>query len=328
VTTETPEVPAASSDPAALQPVTAPRKLGRGVQLVLLAALLVGLWFFARQIDYRQLRSALIAARRWPLVLAALLQLASVLSKSVYWSGALAPVARLSVWKSFRLTLASAVAALVAPRGGEAFKVWQLRAQLRVELPYSLAVTGVEKLGDVSALLLLTAPLPWVFPQLPAAARNALILLPVGLVLLIGMLLMVAHNPRWARLRWLAGLSLLRSPRLLARSFVWILIAWLCDLAMMYLVVYAVGPTVVPGATLLMMLFINLAIAVPISPGNAGTQELGAVLALTLAGASREAALAVALIHHVCQTVPMVLAGTLDARALVRGRLRLGGDAK
>jgi uncharacterized membrane protein YbhN (UPF0104 family) len=174
---------------------------------------------------------------------------------------------------------------------------------------------------------LLTSPLPWLIPDLPPAARRALILLPIGLVLFVALLLVVAYHPRWGRQPWLVGLSLMRSPRILSVGFFWVLMAWLCDLAMMRLVIYAVGLSVEPGATLLMMLFINLAIAVPISPGNAGTQELGAVLALTLTGASREGALAVALIHHACQTIPMALAGALDARALVRGKLKLGPDA-
>jgi uncharacterized membrane protein YbhN (UPF0104 family) len=296
----------------------------RVFQLVLLVALLIGLGLFARQIQYRELWAALLAAKLWPLLLVVALQFGSVLCKSIYWTTALAPVARLSVWKSFRLTIASAVASLVVPRGGDAFKVWQLKQQLGVEVPYSLAVTGLEKLGDTTALLLITSPLPWLFSDLPTAARRALILLPTGLVLFVGLLLVVANHPRWAERPWLAGLSLLRSPRILSVGFLWILLAWFCDLAMMRLVLFSVGPTVGPGATLLMMLFINLAIAVPISPGNAGTQELGAVLALTLSGASREAALAVALIHHACQTIPMALAGALDARALVRGRLKLG----
>ena len=280
-------------------------------------------FLFARRLQYRELWAALKAAQLWPLALVVALQFGSVLGKSIYWTIALAPVARLSVWKSFRLTLASSVASLIAPRGGEAFRVWQLKQQLGVELPYSLATTGLEKLGDTTALLLLTSPLPWLIPDLPPAAHRALILLPLGLVLFVGALVVVAYHPRWGRQPWLVGLSLLRSPRILAVGFFWILAAWLCDLAMFRLVIFAVGPPVEPGATLLMMLFINLAIAVPISPGNAGTQELGGVLALTLTGASPEAALAVALIHHACQTIPMALAGALDARALLRGRLRL-----
>jgi uncharacterized membrane protein YbhN (UPF0104 family) len=308
---------------AASKPVGRRERIGRIIQLVLLVALAVGLVVFARQVDYRALWSALKAAGPWPLLVAVVLQFGSVFFKSVYWTTALAPVARLPIFKSFRLTIASAVASLVVPRGGEAFKVWQLREQLGVEVPYSLAATGVEKLGDTLALVLLTSPLPYFFPDLPSSARRALILLPIGFVLFVSFLLVLANHPTWSRHRWLVGFSLLRSPRVLAVGFFWVMLAWLCDLTMMHLVIYAVGPSVHAGATLLMMLFINLAISIPISPGNVGTQELGVVLALTLSGATRESALAVGLLHHACQTIPMALAGALDARALVRGRLRL-----
>jgi uncharacterized membrane protein YbhN (UPF0104 family) len=287
-------------------------------------ALLVGLWLFARQIQPAKLWSALSNARRWPLALAVVLAFGSALSKSVYWTVALAPKARMPIWLSFRLTLASIVASLIAPRGGDALKVWQIKKQLGVDVSFSLAVSGLEKLGDTLALILIVAPLPWLLPELPPSARRALVLLPLGLLLFVGFLLVVAHHPRWSRMRWLSGLSLLRDPKLLASGFLCVLAAWLCDFAEMRLVLYAVGAQVGLGGAMLMILFVNLAIAVPVSPGNAGAQELGAVLALTLAGASPELALAAALLFHATQIIPLALAGLVDARALFSGRLKLG----
>jgi uncharacterized membrane protein YbhN (UPF0104 family) len=299
-------------------------KLRWVVQLVLVAALLVGLWLFARQIQPAKLWAALSHARRWPLALAVVLAFGSVLGKSIYWTVALAPRARMAIWPSFRLTLASMVASLIAPRGGDALKIWQINKQLGVDVSFSVAVSGLEKLGDTLALILIVAPLPWLLPDLPPSARRALVLLPLGLLLFVGFLLVVAHHPSWSRMRWLSGLSLLRDPTLLATGFLCVFAAWLCDFSEMRLVLHAVGAPVGLGGTMLMILFVNLAIAVPVSPGNAGAQELGAVLALTLAGASPEVALVAALLFHATQTVPPALAGLLDARALLAGRLTLG----
>jgi uncharacterized membrane protein YbhN (UPF0104 family) len=299
-------------------------KLRRVVQVVLALALLVGLWFFARQLQPAKLGAALAHARPWPIVLAVALAFGSALSKSVYWTVALSPQAEVPVWRSFRITLASVVASLVAPRGGDVFKLWQFKQEFGVDVPISLAVNVLEKVGDTLSMMLIIAPLPWLLPRLPLTAQRALVLLPVGLVLLVGGLLIAAYHPRWGRLRWLSGLSLLKSPKLLAWGFLWVLAAWLCDFTEMRLVLHSVGAPVGLGGAMLMILFVNLAISVPIAPGNAGVQEFGAVLALTIAGASPEVALAAALLYHATQTLPLVLAGLPDARSLLAGNPQFG----
>jgi glycosyltransferase 2 family protein len=297
--------------------------MGRVVRVGLGLAALVGLWFFARQLQPAKLGAALAHARLLPVALAVAFAFGSALCRSVYWTVALAPRARVPVWASFRLALASVVASLVNPRAGDVLKVWQLKKQFGVDVPSSIAVSLLEKLEDILSMLLIVAPLPWLLPHLPASVQRSLAIFWVGLVVLVGALLVAAHHPRWSRLRWLSGLSLLRAPRLLAWSFFWILGAWLCALMEIRLAILAVGAPVGLGAALLMILFVNLANIVPISPGNAGVQEFGAVLALTIAGASAEVALAAALLFHATQTVPIVLASFVDSRALLAGRLRL-----
>ncbi len=302
-------------------------KLRWVVQAVLVVALFIGLWVFARQIQPAKLWAAISHAHRVPLAIAMALAFGGILNKSGYWTVVLSPKARMPLWPSFRLTLASIVASLVTPRGGDALKVWQVKKQLGVDLSFSIAVGGLEKLGDTLSLILLVSPLPWLMPSLPPSARRALVLLPVGLALFVAVLVVVANHPRWSQYRWLSGLSLLRDPKILARGYVWILGAWLCDFTMICLVLRAVGAPAGLGGAMLMMLFMNLAIAVPISPGNAGAQELGAVLALTLAGATPEVALAAALLFHACQLILPVLAGLVDVRALLSGTLKLGPPA-
>jgi uncharacterized membrane protein YbhN (UPF0104 family) len=260
-------------------------------------------------------------ARLWPIALAVVLPFVGAVSRSLYWTVALAPRAKVPLGASFRLSLASVVASLVTPRAGDALKVWRLKKQFGVEVPFSVAVSLLEKLADVFAMILIVAPLPWLLPHLPPSVLRALVFLPAGMVLLVSALLVAAHHPRCNRLRWLSGLSLLRSPKLLASSFFWILAAWICALIEVCLAIHAVGAPVGLGGAMLMILFVNLANIVPISPGNAGIQELGAVLALTIAGAPPELALAAALLFHAAQTLPIVLVSLLDSKRLLLRRV-------
>ena len=112
---------------------------------------------------------ALGRARLWPLALAVALTFVGALCRSVYWTVALAPRAKVPIRASFRLALASIVASLVTPRAGDVLKVWQLKKQFGVEVSFSVAVSLLEKLGDVLAMLLIVAPLPWLLPHLPSS---------------------------------------------------------------------------------------------------------------------------------------------------------------
>jgi len=93
--------------------------------------------------------------------------------------------------------------------------------------------------------------------------------------------------------------------------------AWLFDLASVELVLYAVGATPSLAAGLMVLLITNLAIAVPLTPGNLGAHELGSALALKLLGVQVEIATAFALLYHALHTIPVLLAGFVDARRLL-----------
>lgn len=317
-------------DPTASQapPVPAARaRLSRALRLCLVAALIAGLYVFARHLDFAALRAAIIGAKPAWIAVVIVLNFANAFCKAACWSAVLAPAARVPLWPMYRLTLASQVSNLIAPaRAGDAFRVWQVKRLFGIDLPVGLAATGFEKLGDVIAMLTLVSPLPWLLPNPPAQLRQILLLLPLGLLVLVGGLTYLSRHPKLAGSRWLAGLRLLQRPRSLGLGLALIGAAWIVDLAEIRLVLLSVGVPGGLGAALLVLLSVNLAVAVPISPGNAGTHELGAILALTLLGVGRPQAAAFALIYHASQSLPLVLAGAFDARALVVGG-RLGVPA-
>ena len=63
-----------------------------------------------------------------------------------------------------------------------------------------------------------------------------------------------------------------------------------------------------------MLLAVNVALALPLTPpGNFGTLELGAVVALMGLGVAKEHALVFALCYHVLQVGPVGIAGLLLA---------------
>jgi uncharacterized membrane protein YbhN (UPF0104 family) len=305
-----------------------PAQLRAGIlRTVLIVGLLAGLFFFARSINLKALTAALESANLWMIALAIALNFGNAFCKSIYWSLAVSPATPVPLMSAFRVTLASSVASLLAPaRAGDAFRVWQLKRLFQVEVPVSLMVTGLEKVGDIAALLICCTPIFWLLPDLPNSVRHSLLILPLGLVAIAVAATVLFRHPRLAGSRWLSGLSLFERPRALALGWVFILLAWILDLVEIRCCMASIGA---PGGfpvALLALLLVNLAVAIPISPGNAGTHELGGTLALTLAGLPKEQAVAFALLYHGVQTIPLVLAGFIDARALLAGKAPFGRD--
>ena len=68
-----------------------------------------------------------------------------------------------------------------------------------------------------------------------------------------------------------------------------------------------------PALAAVVLLGINLAVALPSMPAGVGSFESGAVLVLVLSGMSKEVGVAVALLYHVVQVVPVTLSGLVVA---------------
>jgi uncharacterized membrane protein YbhN (UPF0104 family) len=95
---------------------------------------------------------------------------------------------------------------------------------------------------------------------------------------------------------------------------------WTAEVVMLHLVLSALGLPSGPGLAALIVVFINVATALPGVPGNLGTFEAGVVLALATAAVNREAALSFAIFYHALHLVPTVSLGGIVW--LVRGARR------
>ena len=98
------------------------------------------------------------------------------------------------------------------------------------------------------------------------------------------------------------------------------LAAWLVEVNVVLITLHAFGLHPSAGVSLLVLVAVTLALVVPFAPpGNLGTLEVGAMLALMEFGVSKEPALAFALIYHLLQVVPICLLGLVfGGHALLR----------
>src|SRR4029079_10215533 len=92
------------------------------------------------------------------------------------------------------------------------------------------------------------------------------------------------------------------------------------DVIEVYLILVAVGVHVPWPTAGLILLTLNLAIAVPSTPGQVGAFEAGAVAGLRAMGVELAPALAFALVYHVMQVGPVLLAGLSGIKLLGQAR--------
>lgn len=309
------------------------------VQRVSMAALLaVAAAWAVHDIRWRWLHEAFARARPELLLLAACVNFLALFLQSARWHALLRAVHRpVRLRHAFEALLVGFAASTVVPaRAGELARIEWLRRRTGLS-PSAVAgsvaldhlVNAAGLVGGLSLLPHLIEVPAWVRP----AALTLLALFAAGVVAALllrprGAGAAVAARedgddepagPGTSRLKAILagcrrGLAAAGDTRALGTSFALSLAAWGMELLVVVLSLEAVGLRLSLSASLLVLLAVNVALALPLTPpGNFGTLELGAVVALLGLGVAKEHALVFALCYHALQVVPVGLAGLLLA---------------
>jgi glycosyltransferase 2 family protein len=121
--------------------------------------------------------------------------------------------------------------------------------------------------------------------------------------------------------RLIAGMHVVRDPKRMALAIITLVLTWSADLIAVTLVLHAVGITISIGAAMFILFTFNLAVAVPATPGQIGTLQVGALAATSILRIPEEPALAFALLYQGMQLVPLLIVGFILELDLVRGRM-------
>jgi uncharacterized membrane protein YbhN (UPF0104 family) len=292
------------------------------------ALLAAGAWTF-HDVAWPLLWAALTTARAEWIAAAAVLNLLAVGFQAARWLALIRPLSPMATLRSaFKAMTVGFASSLVLPaRAGELARMHFLSRSTGLPRASVLSSIVLDHLVDAAGLLLLVALLPlivevplWVRP----GAFGALALFAAGAMLVF------AVRPRpevgappaslvvgtWTGLLASArrGLTATARPRALALSFAAALASWVVESNVTAVSLKAVGLPLSYSTALLVLLAVNLAIAFPLAPpGNIGTVEVGATLALVGLGVPKEQALAFGIVYHVLQVAPIGALGILFA---------------
>jgi len=207
------------------------------------------------------------------------------------------------------------------------------------------ATIVVERTYDVFALLvLLFVAVPWL-PHVTWIHTAVALAVVVTILLLVAIVVFAVYGVRpvhfllrpLARLPFLSieriegigenlgrGLAALRKPRLIAAALVWTLLTWLALAASTWFVIRGFDLGLPFAAGLLLVITTNLAQVLPSSPSAIGVFEAASLVALGAYGIADSDALGCALVIHMLNFLPFVIAGLV----LVRGSMRRRKPAK
>ena len=291
----------------------------RALRLVGLVVVVAFAVFGVGQVDLRGLAASLAAASAGLLVLATVANVLNLLFHAYRWAAVVRPkgvrVRAVDVFAAMNAGFAVGLA--VPARAGDLVRSHLLARRAGLRRSFVLASAAVDYVVGTAALAPLVALLALVTP-LPAWARHALVVTSVAASVGLAAVFLLRPRPDHdeegdglaglvARLR--AGLSAIREPGALARSFGWALAGWAAEVAIAWFALAAVG--IAPSLALASLVVLATAAAnvVAVSPGNAGPFELAAMLPLAGLGVAREPALAFALLFHLVHLAPMAVIG-------------------
>ncbi len=259
------------------------------------------------------------------LALSALLNLAMLGARGARWSSLFHPEP-LAAWPLVSATTIGFMANNLLPlRMGELVRGWLAAQSGGVSFWTAMATLVVERALDMLSILLVLGGIVFLVPVPRWLQTGALSLLALDL-LAMGTLILVARGPAsWRALvrkiprvgdaleRWVSlfaiGLRSLRAGPHLGPLLWWTACIWVLNAGAVWAALRAGGLTLPLSASLTVLVFAGIGVAIPSAPGYIGTLQFFVVQALAIFGVTGAAAVSVSLLYHAASFFPITLLG-------------------
>jgi uncharacterized protein (TIRG00374 family) len=279
----------------------------------------------ARRADWHAVGVALASARVTPLVIATVVNLASLGAKGVSWWIFLRALQATSLPLALRATvLGAAINNVVPAHLGEATRVMYVARLSGVSSASVLSALALERTVEgvgLGVLLLLAIAEFGIPPNATLWRAAALILVPAGIAAVIIVWRARAARgdsapssapvPHWRAYlaRFGSALGTAASGQRLLVALALVLAAWAMQLATYFLTAAALGLETTPMQTLALLLAANVGSLVRATPGSIGVFQVAYVVTAVALGLPRDVATATALVLQALQIIPVLLLG-------------------
>lgn len=277
------------------------------------------------KLDFHALWAGLSNAKWTYLLIAAAINILVIMMKTLRWQWMMQPETRTLFLDIFYATMIGLAGNNVLPaRGGDWIKIYLIGRWERTSRAMLASVTGLDKLFDGLAILILFGALSLhsTFPEW-VQKGTLIVSITISVSLIICILLLLHHRrtpsdsadelSRFSRLakNLGSGFGALANRRLAISTLIisigicltQVLTIWLCQLAF--------GQHLDIWIPALVFVAINLAIIIPSAPSGVGPFEVAAVLAYSWLGIKAETGFNIALMYHAMQFFPVTIFGAI-----------------
>lgn len=308
------------------------KKVYVGLGIVISIVLLL---FLFRDINFRELGSALAAANYWWLLPNVILVTLAMHQRAFRWKFMLNPIKQVPFGKLLSATSIGFMANNVLPlRLGEFARAYSLSFQDKdISKSASLATIFIERMVFDLVMLLTIFGLVVYGSHLAmqsAMADGAIVAVVVALVGISFVLVLALKPEKSGRviamffpflspetrekivvtvMKFSKGLEFIKSPRDLGMVSMLTAILWFFMGLSNWFVFQAFGFDVPLTASFVLLVVVSVSILVPSSPGFVGVYHAGTVWTLYNYGIDKEHALSFALVLHAAQYIPITLMG-------------------
>lgn len=315
------------------------RTLSRLARIAFTLLIVVMLVLFARTVDWGQTWGAIRNASYGILVIAALVNLASLVLKGLRWWIFLRPVGAESLWLAIRATFAGAgLNNILVANGGEAARVIFVSRAAHVPSARVLATFALERLFELIGYVVLLA-LAVMFLAMPAEIARFRPVAFGALLVVLGLLAYLIRHPEKAEVpaeidagwfdrlraygrRFLRTLTSISTVPRFAGALVLSVCVWALQLLTYHLTARAAHFPITLVGTVAALIAVNLGFALRATPGNVGVfQMLYAVTAVAF-GLDKDQAIAVAFLIQTQQILPVTALGVVLAPEFIFKRRR------
>ena len=320
--------------------------LSRMLRLGLTVFILVMLVVFATKVNWHDIWASMRSASLTTLLVAALLNIASIIVKAIRWWVFLRPIGARSFWLSLKATFAGAgLNNVLVANGGEAARVVFVSRSAHVPSAKVLATLALERLFELVGYVVLLS-LAATFLALPHSVERVK---PFAIATLVGMGALLAWLLRrpdvieavagpkpanWqGRLkqygsRFVGTIGAISSPARFVAALVLSVVAWGLQVATYQMTAQAAHFPMTPVATIAALLAVNLGFALRATPGNVGVFQAAYAAAAVAFGLDRNQAIAVAFLIQAQQILPVTLIGVaLAPEFIFKAQKRRAVDA-
>lgn len=308
-------------------------------RVVLTIGIVIGLVLFARTVNWSDTWAAIRQSDVELLLLAATINLLSLVAKAVRWWIFLRPAGSSSLGLAMRATFAGAgLNNVLVANGGEAARVIFVSRASRTPSAKVLATLALERVFELVGYVVMLA-LAVSFLELPESIARmrpfAWIALMVIAVLFVYLIRRPEHVDEvaeaavgwWPKTRqygrkFLQTLGGISTPSRFAFAMLLSVFGWAVQIATYHLTARAAGFELPLVGTVACILAVNLGFAIRATPGNVGLFQMMYAVTASAFGMDRDQAIAVAFLIQTQQIIPVTLIGIALAPEFIFGKRR------